>query len=141
MSYFADSTPHTYTQTGLPNALNIGWLDAAFPFTQGDVSPDFLQALRILCDKPLQLHRGFHECQFCPKQPYTKELIRCGNGQIRVAGEDGIVFIAPTMIYHYFSAHHYLPPAEFITQSCEPFQDDPKASFARGKRRKVQLKM
>ena len=114
MSYFADMTPHTYTRTGLSNALNVGWLDAAFPFAQGDVPSQFLRTLQILCDKPVHLHRGFHDCQFCPKVPYTKEVIRRGNGQIRVEGEGGIVFVAPTMIYHYVSAHQYLPPADFI---------------------------
>jgi hypothetical protein len=114
MSYFADMTPHTYTRTGLSSALNIGWLDASFPFAQGDVPPTVLRTLQNLCDKPLHLHRGFHECQFCPRAPSTKEVTCRGNGQIRIEGEGGVIFVAPTMIYHYVSAHHYLPPAAFI---------------------------
>ena len=114
MSYFQDMTPHTYTRTGLSNTSNIGWLDAAFPFNQGDVPPEFLRILQRLCDKPLLLHRGFHLCQFCPEGPCTKDITRRGNGQIQVRGEGGIVFVAPTMIHHYVSVHHYLPPAEFI---------------------------
>ena len=37
-----------------------------------------------------------------------------GNGEIRVTGEDGTVYAAPTMIAHYVAEHHYLPPQEFV---------------------------
>jgi len=37
-----------------------------------------------------------------------------GNGEIRVAGLNGLVYVAPVLIVHYVQVHSYLPPAEFI---------------------------
>ena len=43
--------------------------------------------------------------------------IDVGNGEIRIADEDGLVFAAPTMILHYIVEHRYLPPDAFIEAS------------------------
>jgi len=41
--------------------------------------------------------------------------IYLGNGSIEVsASEEGVVYHAPTLIYHYIVDHQYLPPQEFI---------------------------
>ncbi|MEJ7786715.1 MAG: hypothetical protein WKF96_18085 [Solirubrobacteraceae bacterium] len=40
--------------------------------------------------------------------------VRLRNGEIRVTGEDGTVYAAPTMIAHYVAEHDYLPPQEFV---------------------------
>ena len=40
--------------------------------------------------------------------------IDVGNGEIRIADEDGLVFAAPTIILHYIVEHCYLPPDAFI---------------------------
>jgi hypothetical protein len=123
MSYFAELTPHTYTETGGLTVLNVGWLDAAYPFLQGETSTEFHTALRNLCQRPILLHRGLHACQFCvpdelslwptsPSGPSHRE--RYGNGQIRIQGADGIWYAAPTMVHHYVTEHRYLPPKVFI---------------------------
>ena len=37
-----------------------------------------------------------------------------GTSEVRVFGEDGNIFAAPTLIYHYMKDHHYRPPDQFI---------------------------
>jgi hypothetical protein len=37
-----------------------------------------------------------------------------GNGEIRVLGADGVTFVAPVLILHYVTEHHYLPPPQFV---------------------------
>ena len=121
MSYFADLTPHTYVRGGTEDGtvLNIGWLDAAHEFPQGEVSVEFLESLRELCIRPLYLHRGSHECQLCGNFDWT--LLRSkGNGQIRVLSRDGIWYASPTMVHHYVVTHHYRPPDVFIDAVCQP---------------------
>lgn len=129
MSYFGDLTPHTYTSTDGATVLNVGWLDAAYPFPQGDTTPEFRNALRHLCDRPIRLHRGFHVCQFCPREQFAAwpatpsrpvHPERLGNGQIRVQGTDGVWYAAPTMIFHYVTEHRYQPPAAFVEAVLRP---------------------
>lgn len=116
MTYFADLTPHTYTPTDGMSVLNVGWLDKSNTFRQGSTSPEFQVALGRLCQNPVHLHRGYHCCQFCPVEAYPpRHPSECtGNGQIRVLGQDGIWYAAPTLIHHYVVSHKYQPPPEFI---------------------------
>ena len=37
-----------------------------------------------------------------------------GNGEIRVAGSAGVVYVAPVLVAHYVEVHNYCPPEEFI---------------------------
>ena len=46
--------------------------------------------------------------------PKTHERVELGWAEIRVFGDDGKVYAAPNMIYHYVTAHHYKPPDEFV---------------------------
>ena len=112
MSYFADLTLHTYTSTDDVDMLNIGWLDATYLFDCGDTSVEFHEALRKLIEQPIQMHRGFHICEFCePNSPFSPSAGH-GNGQIRVMGPDRQWYAAPTMVYHYVVTHHYRPPLD-----------------------------
>ena len=125
MSYFADGTPHTYAPTGGRVVLNVGWLDAGYPFERGSVHKEFARALKELCQHPVHLHRGFLSCQFCsPEVRGTQATI--GNGQIRVAGENGVLYAAPALIHHYVVAHGYQPPLDFVAAvlRCRPAADD-----------------
>jgi hypothetical protein len=126
MSYFADLTPYTYTPAGNLKVLNVGWLDSAHLFLQGDTSSEFREMLGSLCGRPIHLHRGFHDCDFCRtadvrQQENWKKWANIGNGQIRVLGLDEIWYAAPTMIHHYVIEHRYLPPAMFIEAVLHPF--------------------
>jgi hypothetical protein len=133
MSYFADLTPHTYTPTGDQPVLNVGWLDSAYPFCRGETTAEFRHALHQLCQRPIWLARGFHECPFCPLVlrwwPLANLRVwlwpparppRLGNGQIRIKGGAGVWYAAPTLVEHYVVVHQYLPPAEFVQAVLSP---------------------
>ncbi len=120
MSYFADLTPHTCAPSDGRHLVNVGWLDSNFPFSKGATTQQFQDALRLLCHTRVYLHRGFHYCQFCPRDPgddlmaWPTHFERMGNGQIRVMAEDGTWYAAPTLIHHYVVSHEYQPPHAFI---------------------------
>lgn len=100
-------SPYCYDQRSEPYVLNVGWLDSSQLFCTGTTTSEFRDKLKILCQNPILLHRGFHVCQFCRKAT--------GNGQIRVANSyNNRIYAAPALIHHYVVAHHYLPPDEFV---------------------------
>lgn len=123
MTYFEDLTPYKYfsSEKGI---LNIGWISANQSFQKGETPSGFTDALAMCANNPFNLCRGFHTCDICPR-PYDSnnyfggyELngrkIGLGNGEIRVMGEDRVIYSAPTLIVHYVDIHRYLPPASFI---------------------------
>ena len=121
MSFFADLTPHTYTERNPEDdVLNIGWLGDGNPFQTGDAPDAFIGILKRLCVYPIHLHRGFHVCEFCHGSWDDDKWPRIGNGQIRVCSTNGVWYSAPTMVHHYVSAHQYLPPDEFIDAVTNP---------------------
>ena len=122
--YFADlsETDHGSCSSDW-RRLNVGWLEKGHAFAKGRVQPEFVAALRRLVAKPVCLTRGCHQCEFCQGNsaattdggqgnPAHVEIL--GNGEIHVAGEQGIVYVAPVLIRHYVEAHGYLPPGPFI---------------------------
>jgi len=123
--FFADLTPYEYGYE-MPriNVLNVGWLGRGHEFPVGVVSEAFAEALRRLIKSPENLYRGYHSCQFCPEPPIVVGSnglrVRAppgeteGNGEIRVAGANGILYVAPVLIAHYVKVHKYRPPQEFI---------------------------
>jgi hypothetical protein len=124
--HYLDLTPYEYgREAPRPNVLNVGWLSIEHPFQKGEVSVDFLRTLQRLVTSPVNLYRGSHLCEFCPPPP--KELSAggavwvlkppagtTGNGEIRVPGLNGLVYVAPVLVAHYVEAHQYVPPAEFV---------------------------
>lgn len=114
MAYFADLTSYSYGPVE-PDVLNVGWLGKGNTFCVGPTPVAFREALRELCQRPINKHRGYHVCEFCKLADPRK-----GNGQIRVMDQLGRVFVAPTMILHYVEAHQYLPPEVFIAAVLNP---------------------
>jgi hypothetical protein len=123
--FFADLTPYEYGYE-LPRShvLNVGWLARGHAFAVGPVPETFVNALRRLTRSPENHYRGYHACEFCPEPPLVvdadgRRVIgppgdSMGNGEIRVAGSEGIVYVAPVLVAHYIEAHHYRPPDEFV---------------------------
>ena len=105
------------------NMLSIGWLDGGQAFSVGEVPKAFENALLLLCERPINLMRGFHRCPFCNEQgdamlfvlKANGERLHLGNGEIHVPGKGNLLFVAPTLIYHYVTSHNYRPPEEFIS--------------------------
>lgn len=122
MSYYPDLSLYTYHKSGIAHsAVNVGWLDCEFPYPQGPVQDDFLAKLWTFTRLNLIRMRGFHTCNLCSlKKPSTLSITRegetlhLGTAEIRVFGEDGMIYAAPNMIYHYIKEHSYKPPDEFI---------------------------
>jgi len=125
MAYFEDLTPYIYGGAEESNSiLNIGWLSDKFDFPTGKLSRGIFSKIDTLIKEPTNLYRGSHHCEFCPQPIHEKvegqflsKIVRdchSGNGEIRVQGDNGITYVAPTLIAHYIEAHQYLPPREFI---------------------------
>jgi GGDEF domain-containing protein len=121
-TYFEDLSPYTYFSGGEPpNAVNIGWLDAFHPYNKGAVDEIVADHILELCENSVRETRGFHSCPFCTEYdrnvPISVERggkkVWLGSGEIRVPGRN-IIFVCPTLIYHYIQAHHYTPPPEFL---------------------------
>lgn len=93
-------------------------------FPVGAAPETFVNALRRLAKSPENLYRGYHTCEFCPEPPLVVDATgrrvisppgdTMGNGEIRVAGANGVVYVAPVLIAHYVEVHSYRPPDEFI---------------------------
>ena len=117
MAYYADLSPYTYTPGHGP-MLNVGWLAAGKAYERGPVPYEFATALHRLAQSPVNLCRGFHVCDLCtpPSTEYYNvwSTLRRGSGEVRVSSASGVVYAAPTLVWHYVAEHQYLPPREFI---------------------------
>ncbi|MEW6206883.1 MAG: hypothetical protein AB1631_00845 [Acidobacteriota bacterium] len=71
--FFEDLSPYRYGgfswRSLLWRELNVGWLDGAYPFAQGNVPHGFLDRLFEFYRRPVRRMRGFHTCQFCSPAP------------------------------------------------------------------------
>lgn len=134
--YFEDLTPYRH----LPHekAVYVGWLDVSRSYNRGPVPEGFLDKLKVISKRKVELTCGHHVCEFCedsklvdvPVAEYRLkgeayhasgaamgrlyETGAVGNGEIRVLGKDGVVYAGPAMLHHYIAMHQYLPPQEFI---------------------------
>jgi hypothetical protein len=121
MSYFEDLSEYSYASfSAYPGTKNVGWLAAGRSFRTETPDDRVLANLWQHCKVSLVQSRGIHPCEFCPpgtKSYYAKrgdEQLLLGTSELRIFGNDGDVFAAPTLIYHYMDEHHYRPPDEFI---------------------------
>jgi hypothetical protein len=122
--YFPDLTPYRYGgEDPDPAILNVGWLSHEQAFERGPVPSEFILALEQLVEKPLNLYRGSHICEFCPEPPVTlrdgmrwisPEPGTTGNGEVRVRDRLGTTYVAPVLVLHYIRVHNYIPPQAFI---------------------------
>jgi hypothetical protein len=142
MAYFPDLSPYAYGHADHPNVVHVGWLDGLHDYPRGTVPPHLIEKLKRLAKHPVELYRGLHDCELCPKDrsPDLHPEMR-SNGEIRItvrtfpeadeveasatllptrATESGailyrqITYAAPVLIVHYIEAHGYLPPTEFM---------------------------
>jgi hypothetical protein len=120
--YFRDLQPYRYgLPVELPAVVTVGWLSSSNAFPIGEVSQDVLDGIKhLLSANRINKMRGYHLCEFCPHpEPITVELLEgpliLGSAEIWIASNDiSRIYAAPDLIYHYVSAHHYLPPGEFL---------------------------
>jgi hypothetical protein len=126
LSHFSNRISRFDTKAmGGKTFLNVGWLDSGHGFKKARLpenprNSEFLNNLALYVQRPVITHRGFHECDFCPKRKYPipevhkGQRLKLGAGIFAVFGEGKKVFVSPTLIFHYVVAHNYQPPDEFI---------------------------
>lgn len=119
MTWFADLSPYRFLEAD--GAANVGWLSAGHEVPTGDVPAGVIERIqRLVRDHPVNRTRGWHRCDLCAEPEYPVVItvdgvaLDLGDAEIRVAGRDGVVYAAPTLIAHYIGAHGYLPPAGFV---------------------------
>ena len=138
--YFPDMSvyPNVLDSTDL---LTVGWLDANYTFAQGNSPVSATDKLRelLVSKRDINKMRGFHVCEFCANRifgenyaPATHDDFReymdkttiylehgnkkilLGMSEIWIPSSFGIIYAAPSLIYHYITAHCYLPPQAFL---------------------------
>jgi hypothetical protein len=134
VTYFEDLTEYSYYGPDIVSRgggyvrfepryrrLAVGWLDAPHPVPTGEVPawvPEKL--LDVLAGPQVNVMRGFHLCTFCDGGRSMLTVRRndtsvsMGHAEIRVPGDPGLMFAAPTLIWHYVTAHQYRPPQPFL---------------------------
>lgn len=118
--YYKDLSKYRYFKTKEP-AVNIGWLDGHHTYETGPVPEEFLDKLWKYMRYPVEVARGFHVCELCPRESSGKSVrieyknVRrtVGYYEIRVFGERN-TYAFPSLAFHYILEHHYRPPQEFI---------------------------
>lgn len=121
MAYFEDLSNYVYSpEFARPGTLNVGWLDFGHYFNKTVPSEDDLDLLWEFCEVSVAQMRGIHNCNICSgdvpivgERRNTRLLL--GTSEIRVFSNAGVVYSAPTLIFHYVSVHHYRPPEEFTS--------------------------
>lgn len=115
LPYFPELSAYEYNETLFP-MRNVGWLSRGREFLQGEAPAWVIEGLVERAKHPDVVTRGSHRCDVCASadEPGSPASDRSGNGEIWLCNEEGEWFAAPTLIVHYITEHHYLPPVEFI---------------------------
>jgi hypothetical protein len=104
MSFFPEGTV-LMAATG-DHIRAIGWLHPHYPFSKGEVPPEFLARLKEFaaqcCESAEALYfgawAGIHSCEFCGKAHCAAEFgVPC----------DDVLYVAPQMVVHYIEQHGY----------------------------------
>jgi hypothetical protein len=139
MTYIPDLSEYTYHRSAFyrPGTKAVGWLSADNEFDNAPPTEELLDLIWRYCKVSVAQMRGDHICEFCPSrlksahdrssfldalkqsasERYTErngEKLWLGSAEIRAFGRDGVIYAAPTLIYHYVSVHHYKAPEEFL---------------------------
>lgn len=123
MTFFPDLTPHKNHQGILcESTLNVGWLSCEHGYDCGTSLSSFIERLWIFCASPVVRTRGYHCCDLCRvpqigplRVTWGTQTTKLGTAEIRVFGEEGRVYAAPDLIFHYVTEHKYRPPSEFVS--------------------------
>jgi hypothetical protein len=118
MTYFPDLSEYTYTTASLTEK-NVGWLSPSSRFDKWDADESFMDLLWRYCKFSVAQTRGIHHCELCPAHRSSvvergDEKLVLGSAEVRIFSDEGNIYAAPNLIYHYVLSHHYCPPQEFI---------------------------
>jgi len=114
-----------------PGTRHVGWLAKGHDVPTMAPTEELLDTLWRFCKVSVAATRGLHDCELCPGDSSNVvqrngENLLLGDAEIRVLGHAGVIYAAPTLIYHYVLVHHYAPPEEFRRALAEgPTPPDP----------------
>jgi hypothetical protein len=125
VTYRPDLSAYDHLPRTLPRAVtarNVGWLARWRRHRRGEAPSPFVAALgELVRDEPRARTRGAHPCHRCGASGPTGlpveiggRRVLLGSAEVRVIAADGSWLIAPDLVYHYVTAHRYLPPEAFI---------------------------
>ncbi len=139
MTYIEDLSEYTHAGSAYyrPVTKAVGWLSRGHKFDTVPPPDELLDLIWQYCKFPVAQMRGIHYCEFCAsgllaahdssslldglrradsqqRADRNGESLSLGSAEIRIFGKDGIIYAAPTLIYHYVSVHHCRPPDEFL---------------------------
>ena len=147
MAYFVDLSEYSYSHRHWRvGTFNVGWLDHAHSFESGETPDDIVGLLWKICKSSIAQARGSYSCNHpgCiasrkdsgPMEvAWSGTVLRLGSAEIRVFGNDGSIYAAPNLIFHYVTAHQYKLPARFI----EALRSGPDPESPEYERRLVEL--
>ena len=121
MTYYPDLSRYEYHRGMFdrPRTLNVGWLAREHAFDVAPPSDELLDAIWQYCKVSVAQMRGIHDCDFCPGEyvesaEYKGEKLLLSTSEFRVFDDNGDIYAAPTLIFHYVQRHHYRPPQAFV---------------------------
>lgn len=145
MTHFTDLSDYVYhrAEDYSPVTKNVGWLGRGHEFPRAQPTEEVLDVLFEFCRVSVAQTRGIHECDLCmpPRTVYAARKhsakLLLGTAEIRVFSKEGLIYAAPTLVYHYVRTHHYKPPEEFIRALKEGPKPPSQGYFAELNKRKL----
>jgi hypothetical protein len=125
-SKYKPARNHTLKPFVFEEVLTIGWLENGQDYSQGEVEKAIVDKLKTLLASPktnINKTRGNHECDFCEacedgfrtiSVPHYQILLPLGFSELWIPTKSEIIYVAPSLIYHYITEHEYKPPAAFL---------------------------
>jgi hypothetical protein len=121
VAFLPDLADYDYLPTfWRPGTKAVGWLAAGHDFPTASPAKDTLDLLWLYCSISVARTRGGHFCDLCPEvcTPHIErrndKRLLLGTAEIRAFADDGRIYAAPNLIYHYIAVHQYKPPDEFL---------------------------
>ncbi len=109
----------------------VGWLDPQHKFHKGETNDTFKYFLWKHFDYKINIKRGVFCCKFnhgfFKKNSskvslyidYDGERRKVGFYDLLVFNDEGVAYLAPSLIFHYVTYHNYSPPSDFINAVCD----------------------
>ncbi len=106
---------------------NFGWLSSEHSYERGASELDWFRKLELAVANFVNPYRGVHSCDFCGAVDQFVEIggkrILLGHAEAWVPSSDGRIFVAPTLVHHYVTAHDYRPP-DVVIAALRALPDD-----------------
>lgn len=119
--YIPDLSPHPCRGgvREISSLLMVGWLGRSHSFPTGMIDTKYITKLeQIISSEQMVLKlRGRRFCELCDKSidmEIEGKQYLLGTREIWIPTNTELIYVAPSLIYHFITEHHYLPPKEFL---------------------------